>query len=56
LDGRTRCSILTWRAVDHMCLRVATEALGRVDLLEGLAAIAIDEVKGQRYLRSSVTT
>jgi hypothetical protein len=28
-----------------MCIRVATEALGRVDLLEGLVAIAIDEVK-----------
>jgi transposase len=36
-----------------MCIRVATEALGRVDLLDGLVAIAIDEVKykkGQRYL------
>jgi transposase len=44
---------VSWRAVDHMCVRVATEALGRVDLLEGLVAIAIDEVKykkGQRYL------
>jgi transposase len=44
---------VSWRAVDHMCIRVATEALGRVDLLEGLVAIAIDEVKykkGQRYL------
>jgi transposase len=44
---------ISWRAVDHMCIRVATEALGRVDLLEGLVAIAIDEVKykkGQRYL------
>jgi transposase len=44
---------ISWRAVDHMCVRVATEALGRVDLLEGLVAVAIDEVKykkGQRYL------
>ena len=44
---------ISWRAVDHMCVRVATEALGRVDLLGGLVAIAIDEVKdkkGQRYL------
>jgi transposase len=44
---------VSWRAVNHMCVRVATEALGRVDLLEGLVAIAIDEVKykkGQRYL------
>jgi len=44
---------VSWRAVDHMCVRVATEALGRIDLLDGLVAIAIDEVKykrGQRYL------
>jgi transposase len=44
---------VSWRAVNNMCVRVATEALGRVDLLEGLVAIAIDEVKykkGQRYL------
>jgi transposase len=44
---------VSWRAVDHLCLRVATEALDRLDLLEGLVAIAIDEVKykkGQRYL------
>jgi len=44
---------VSWRAVNHMCVRVATEALGRVDLLDGLIAIAIDEVKykkGQRYL------
>ena len=44
---------VSWRAVDHMCERVAMEALGRVDLLSGLVAIAIDEVKykkGQRYL------
>ena len=44
---------ISWRAVDHMCIRVATEALGRIDLLEGLVAIAVDEVKykkGHKYL------
>jgi transposase len=44
---------VSWRAVNHACIRVTTEALGRVDLLAGLSAIAIDEVKckqGQRYL------
>jgi transposase len=44
---------ISWRAVNNACVRVATEALGRVDLLSGLVAIAIDEVKykkGQRYL------
>jgi len=44
---------VSWRAVNNMCVRVATEALGRVDLLDGLAAIAIDEVKykkGHKYL------
>jgi transposase len=44
---------ISWRAVNNACVRVATEALGRVDLLAGLVAIAIDEVKykrGQRYL------
>lgn len=44
---------ISWRAVNGICVRVATEMLGRVDLLEGLVAIAIDEVKykkGQRYL------
>jgi transposase len=44
---------ISWRAVNNACVRVATEALGRVDLLEGLVAVAIDEVKykkGQRYL------
>lgn len=44
---------LSWRAVNAMCERVVAEALGRVDLLDGLVAIAIDEVKykkGQRYL------
>src|SRR5205085_12100198 len=44
---------ISWRAVNNACVRVATEALGRTDLLGGLVAIAIDEVKykkGQRYL------
>ncbi len=44
---------ISWRAVNNMCVRVAKEALGRIDLLDGLVAIAIDEVKykkGQRYL------
>ena len=44
---------VSWRAVNAMCVRVAEEALGHLDLLDGLVAIAIDEVKykkGQRYL------
>jgi len=44
---------ISWRAVAHACERVLAEALSRVDLLEGLVAISIDEVKakkGQRYL------
>jgi transposase len=44
---------ISWRAVNNACVRVATEALGRVDLLAGVVAVAIDEVKykkGQRYL------
>ena len=44
---------ISWRAVENMCVRVATEALGRVDLLSDLVAIAIDEVKykkGHKYL------
>lgn len=44
---------ISWRAVNNMCVRVATEALGRVDPLDGLVAIAIDEVKykkGHKYL------
>jgi len=44
---------ISWRAVNNACVRIATEALGRVDLLDGLVAIAIDEVKykkGQRYI------
>jgi len=44
---------ISWRAVNNACVRLATEALGRVDLLEGLVAVAIDEVKykkGHKYL------
>lgn len=44
---------ISWRAVNNMCTRLAEEALGRVDLLDGLIAIALDEVKykkGHRYL------
>ncbi|MEX1162281.1 MAG: ISL3 family transposase, partial [Nitriliruptor sp.] len=44
---------ISWRAVNNACVRLATEALGRTDLLDGLVAVAIDEVKykkGQRYL------
>ena len=44
---------ICWRAVNNICIRVATEALGKIDLLAGLSAIAIDEVKykkGQKYL------
>lgn len=41
-----------WRAVNNVCVRVAT-ALGGADLLDGLVAVAVDEVKykkGQRDL------
>jgi transposase len=44
---------VAWRTVDRMCSRLLEEALDRVDLLEGLTAIAIDEVKykkGHKYL------
>ena len=44
---------ITWRAVDGMCTRLLAEAIDRVDLLDDLVAVAIDEVKarkGQRYL------
>lgn len=44
---------VSWRAVNNACIRVATEALSRVDLLADLSAIAIDEVKykkGHKYL------
>ena len=44
---------ISWRAVNSMCVRVAEEALGQLDLLDGLVAVAIDEVKykkGHKYL------
>ena len=44
---------VSWRAVNGICERVLAEAMGRVDLLEGLVVIAIDEVKskkGHKYL------
>ncbi len=44
---------ISWRAVNNVCVRVAIEMLDRVDLLDGLVAVAIDEVKykkGHRYL------
>jgi len=44
---------ITWKAVDNICERVLADALDGVDLLEGLVAVGIDEVKskkGQRYL------
>ena len=53
---------ISWRAVNNMCVRLATEALGRVDLLDGLVAVAIDEVKyekghfsGERDLAAAVS-
>ena len=44
---------VSWRAVDNMCTRVYDEAAESGDRLDGLVAIAIDEVKykkGHRYL------
>ena len=44
---------VSWPAVNNMCVRLAEEALDRIDLLDGLTAIAIDEVKykkGHKYL------
>lgn len=44
---------ISWRAVNNACIRLAEEALAAEDLLDGLVAVAIDEVKykrGQRYL------
>jgi transposase len=44
---------VTWRSVDAIITRVVARAAGRVDLLDGLRSVAIDEVayrKGQRYL------
>ena len=44
---------VTFRAVDGIVTRVVDRAAGKVDLLDGLTSVAIDEVayrKGQRYL------
>jgi transposase len=44
---------VSWRAVNNVCLRVAEEALNGTDLLAGLVAVAVDEVKykkGHKYL------
>ncbi len=44
---------ITFRAADHVIGRVVARATGRVDLLDGLTSVAVDEVayrKGQRYL------
>ena len=44
---------VTFRAVDKIVTRVVARAAGKVDLLDGLTSIAVDEVayrKGQRYL------
>ena len=44
---------VTFRAVDGIVTRVVARAAGRVDLLDGLTSVAVDEVayrKGQRYL------
>jgi transposase len=44
---------VAWRTVGSICERVAAEAQGQTDLLDGLRRIEIDEIshrKGQRYL------
>ena len=44
---------VAWRTVGRVCARVAAEQATKVDLLEGLRRIGIDEIaykKGQRYL------
>lgn len=44
---------VAWRTVGAICERVAEEAEGRSDLLDGLSRIGIDEIshrRGQRYL------
>ena len=46
--GRYTLPAVSWRAVNGMCVRIADEALARVDLLEGLVAIGIDEVSSRR--------
>jgi transposase len=47
----------TWRSVASVVTRVVAEASGRVDRLDGLRRIGIDEIafrKGQRYLTTVV--
>jgi transposase len=39
---------LSWRAVNHACIRLAEEALARTALLDGVVAVATDEVKYER--------
>ena len=44
---------VAWRSVGRICARVAAEQATKIDLLEGLRRIGIDELsykKGQRYL------
>jgi len=44
---------VVWRTVGQVCERVATEAAGQRDLLDGLRRLGIDEIsvrKGQRYI------
>ncbi len=44
---------VVWRTVGAICARVAEEAAGRRDLLNGLRRLGIDEIsvrKGQRYI------
>lgn len=42
---------VSWWTVSNMCVRLAEEALGRVDLLDGLVAVAIDEVRRVEWNR-----
>jgi hypothetical protein len=36
---------ISWRAVNNACVRVPLRRWASVDLLDGLVAVAIDEVK-----------
>jgi hypothetical protein len=50
---------LSWRAVNHACIRLAEEALARTALLDGVVAVATDEseVRARSVTsRSCVTT
>lgn len=44
-QAAARCYGISWRAVNNMCIRLATEALGQVDLLEGV--VAVGDRRGQ---------